>query len=97
MNKKGKLLKILVYLIALMVFGHFEYHLYLKYKADNSVREKNMAITSREIEKSFLIRKDGFYLDKDYIKALEELQEKEKAKDSSNAGGDESLEQHKDL
>lgn len=97
MNKKGKLLKILVYLIALMVFGHFEYHLYLKYKADNSVREEKIASTTKKIEKSFLIRKDGFYLDKDYIKALEEIQEKEKAKDSSDAGGDESLEQHKDL
>lgn len=73
MGKKFSLLRGIMYLVALGIFGWCEYQLGLKYLEENKVRKEIITKNTKKIEEAFLLREEKFYLDKKYKKDLEEL------------------------
>ncbi len=76
MKKNNNFIKILIYLIILGVFFFFEGKLYQKYKTEKQMRDYIKDKNTTEIEEVFLLRKKGFYLDKEYLKEFKDLTEK---------------------
>lgn len=73
MDRKARVFGLFIKLIALAVFVVYEYRIYTEYKKNKSVLEFKKSAINKEIKDSFLLRKEGFYLDKTYLKQYEEL------------------------
>ncbi|WP_410208213.1 hypothetical protein [Fusobacterium sp.] len=93
MKKKISFFKIFIYLLAIGVFSWYEYNLYKKYSQEEKIREELVAKKTVEIENSFLIRKKGFYSDREYIKKFEDIKQQEKEEEDSLNGGESIIEQ----
>lgn len=73
MNK----LKWLIYIVALGIFGWYEYQLGLKFLEEHRIREAQKAQNTEKIKNNFLLREPKFYLDGSYKKKLKELKKNE--------------------
>lgn len=93
MSKGLRVFRVLGILIAIGVFAWYEYGLYKNYIRERAIREEIVAKNTQEIEKSFLIRRKGFYLDKEYIKKFRDMEQREKEEEDSLNGGEGIIEQ----
>lgn len=77
--KRKTWLRILIYLLVFGVICKYEYQLYKKVKQENSIRIQIIDKNTKEIKKSFTVRDDDFYKNKEYEKSykkrLENLDE----------------------
>ena len=83
MAKKNNGIKYIIYLISLGIFGYYEYGLYQKYSQEKNIRDKIREEKTNEIKRAFLLRKEDFYLDRDYEKKLENLKKQELLEENS--------------
>lgn len=69
-------MKVLVFFIKLAVFIAFivfEHRIYTEYKKSRDINTTRKNVINKEIKDSFLLREEGFYLDKSYLKKYEQL------------------------
>lgn len=73
MSRKRSTLGILIKVSLLGAFIFYEHKMYEEYKRSKKNIEYSQKIINKEVRDSFLLRKDNFYLDKDYQKDFEKL------------------------
>lgn len=73
MSRKRSTLGILIKVSLLGAFIFYEHKMYEEYKRSKKNIEYSQKIINKEVRDSFLLRKDNFYLDKDYQKDFDKL------------------------
>ncbi|BBA51067.1 hypothetical protein [Fusobacterium varium] len=73
MGRKVNTLGILIKISILGVFIFYEYKMYEEYKRSKKNLEYGQKIINKEVRDSFLLRKENFYLDKDYQQNFDKL------------------------
>lgn len=73
MSRKRSTLGILIKASLLGVFIFYEYKMYEEYKRSKKNIEYSQKVINKEVKASFLLRKENFYLDKDYQKNFDKL------------------------
>lgn len=73
MSKKINTLGILIKISILGAFIFCEHEMYEEYKRSRKNLEYGQKIIDKEVRRSFLLRKENFYLDKEYQKNFDKL------------------------
>ena len=73
MSKKVNTLGILIKISFLGAFIFYEHKMYEEYKRSKRNLEYSQKTIIKEVRDSFLLRKENFYLDKDYQKNFDKL------------------------